>query len=185
MLLIDKIRRESHTFALTVKGNLPDISDFVFFIKVFLISFKVTIVGVHSPKYEHEKNKNNVRHAIEEQSLPFNVFNDNGLQVWKHVGCQIWPTVLVFGPNALPIFIFEGENHVQHLETFLAPVLTYYKSNVRTSPSIASSSKSSLEDMATNGAGRNLFILKIKLDSLFYSSKTNEIYISKSFMCNF
>ncbi|UJR32078.1 hypothetical protein I4U23_019546 [Adineta vaga] len=94
----------------------------------------VTIIGIHSPKYEHEKNKANVRHAIEEQSLPFTVVNDNGLQVWKHVECQIWPTVLVFGPDALPIFIFEGENHVQHLETFLTSILTHYKSIIRTSP---------------------------------------------------
>jgi len=93
-----------------------------------------TIIGVHSPKYEHEKNKNNVRHAIEEQSLPFTVVNDNGSQVWKHVGCQLWPTVIVFGPDALPIYIFEGENHVQHLENFLLSALAYYKSTVRSSP---------------------------------------------------
>ena len=95
---------------------------------------QITIIGVHSPKYEHEKNKSNVRHAIDEQSLPFTVVNDNGLQVWKHVGCQIWPTVLVIGPDSLPIYIFEGENHVQHLEAFLAPVLSYYKASVHSSP---------------------------------------------------
>ena len=125
---------------------------------------KVTIIGVHSPKYEHEKNKNNVRYAVEEQSLPFTVVNDNGLQVWKHVGCQILPTALVFGPDALPIFIFEGENHVQHLETFLISVLAYYKSSVRASPSLSSSIKSSPEDMVTNNTGRNLFVLKIEIE---------------------
>ena len=95
-----------------------------------------------------------MRHAIEEQSLPFTVVNDNGSQVWKHVGCQIWPSILVFGPDSLPLLIFEGENHVQHLETFLVPVLTYYKSSVRASPSNSSSIKSSPEDMA---GGKDLF----------------------------
>ncbi|CAF1005665.1 unnamed protein product [Adineta steineri] len=109
-----------------------------------------TIIGVHSPKYEHEKNKSNVRHAIEEQSLPFTVANDNGLQVWKQVGCQIYPTVLVFGPDAYPIFIFEGENHVQHLEAFLPPILAHYKSSVHATPSGSLSIKTSPEDMITN-----------------------------------
>ncbi|CAF0745669.1 unnamed protein product [Adineta ricciae] len=112
----------------------------------------VTIIGIHSPKYEHEKNKANVRHAMEEQSLPFNVVNDSSLSVWKHVGCQIWPTVLVFGPDAIPIFIFEGENHVQHTETFLAFALAYYKSSVRASPNISAAIKMSPDDPAASGA---------------------------------
>lgn len=95
----------------------------------------VSIIGVHSPKYEHGKNKSNLRHAIEEQSIPFNVVNDHSLQVWKYLDCQVWPTVLVFGPDALPLFIFEGENHVQHIERFLGPIITFYKSSVRASPS--------------------------------------------------
>ena len=121
------------------------------FSNVIVVFSKVTIIGVHSPKYEHEKNKANVRHAVEEQSLPFTVVNDNGLQVWKHVGCQVLPTVLVFGPDALPIFIFEGENHIQHLETFLTSALTHYKSSIRALPSTSSAVKTSPEDMATNG----------------------------------
>jgi hypothetical protein len=111
--------------------------------------FQVTIIGVHSPKYEHEKIKANVRHAVNEQSLPFTVVNDNVLQVWKHVGCQLWPTVLVFGPDSLPIYIFEGENHVQHLETFLLPVIAYYKSIVSSAPI-----KNSPEDFYENNTGR-------------------------------
>lgn len=70
--------------------------------------------------------------------------NDNGLQVWKQIGCQLWPTVLVFGPDALPLYIFEGENHVQHLEPFLLPMLSYYKASVRSTPI-----KSSPEDFNT------------------------------------
>ena len=116
----------------------------------------VTVIGVHSPKYEHEKHKSNIRHAIEEQSLPFNVVNDNSLQVWKHTNCQIRPTVLVFGPDALPIFIFEGENHVQHTEVFLLRVLAYYKSSVRASPSGSSVMKTSPEDIAAATSSKNV-----------------------------
>lgn len=105
----------------------------------------VTTVGVHSPKYEHEKNKTNVRHAIDEQSIQFPVVNDNGLQLWKHIGCQIWPTVLVFGSDFVPLYIFEGENHIQHLELFLQAILNFYKSNVR-----AITTKTSPDDFNSN-----------------------------------
>ncbi len=107
----------------------------------------VTVIGVHSSKYEHEKHKANIRHAIEEQSLPFNVVNDNS--------CQIRPTVLIFGPDALPLFIFEGENHVQHIEAFLLPVLAYYKSSVRASPSSSSVMKTSPEDLVATTSSKN------------------------------
>lgn len=105
-------------------------------------AFQVAVLSVHSPKYEHEKPKINIRHAVEEQSLQFTVVNDTSLQAWKHVGCQVWPTVLVFGPDCQPIFIFEGENHVQHLDIFLALVVAHYK------PQLSSQSmKNFSEDM--------------------------------------
>lgn len=110
----------------------------------------ITVIGVHSPKYEYEKIKGNIRHFIDERSIPFNTLHDHGLQVWKHIGCQIYPTVLVFGPDALPIFIFEGENHVQHTETFLLPILSFYKTSVRASPSGSSVVKNSPEDIELN-----------------------------------
>ena len=114
----------------------------------------MTVIGVHSPKYDHEKHKANIRHAIEEQSLPFHVVNDHGLQVWKHVGCQLWPSVLIFGPDASPVLILEGENHVQHAEAFLQPMLNYYKSSVRASPSSSSTTLSSPEDISIHGTQR-------------------------------
>ena len=92
----------------------------------------------------------NVRNAIEEQSIGFNVINDNGLQVWKSIGCQLWPTVLIFGPDQLPLFIFEGDNHIQHVETFLIPTLNFYKSSVRATPSGSTVMKSSPEDFNAN-----------------------------------
>jgi len=138
------------------------ISTSCFYDHCFFFLFKVTVIGVHSPKYEHEKNKANIRHAMEEESIPFNVVNDNGLQVWKHIGCQLWPTVLIFGPDALPLLIFEGENHVQHTETFLPPILAYYKSSVRASPSGSSVMKNSPEDLVADDTGESMFIEKRK-----------------------
>lgn len=114
----------------------------------------MTILGVHSPKYEHEKHRLNVRHTVDEQSIGFNVVNDNSLQVWKSIGCQLWPTVLIFGPDQLPLFIFEGDNHVQHVEAFLAPVLSFYKSSVRATSGGSMTIKSSPEDLNTSKTNR-------------------------------
>ncbi|CAF3012563.1 unnamed protein product [Rotaria sp. Silwood2] len=105
--------------------------------------------NVHSRKYEHEKkNKANVRHAVEEQSLSFEVVNNHSLQVRKHSGGQILPTALVFGSDSLSIFIFERGNYVQHLELYLVPVFAYYKSSVCASLNNSLSIKSSPEDLS-------------------------------------
>ena len=128
------------------------------------VHFQVSVIGVHSPKYEHEKNKANIRHAMEEQSISFNVVNDHSLQAWKHVGCQLWPTVLVFGPDALPLYIFEGENHVQHIEPFLIPLLAHYKSSVRASASSSTAVVTSPEDIVS-GIKSKLLDLSTYLDA--------------------
>lgn len=130
----------------------------------------------------------NVRHAAEEQSLPFLVFNDGGLHTWKHIGCQIWPTVLVFGPDSLPIYIFEGENHVQHLELFLLPVLAYYKSGTPEVPLTPLSSKQSPEEASAIGAGkyvcfRDMSTLEVCV--VFHSFEHEKVSISKSLMLNY
>ncbi|CAF2951320.1 unnamed protein product [Rotaria sp. Silwood2] len=109
----------------------------------------ITVISVHSRKYEHEKkNKANVRHAVEEQSLSFEVVNNHSLQVRKHSGGQILPTALVFGSDSLSIFIFERGNYVQHLELYLVPVFAYYKSSVCASLNNSLSIKSSPEDLS-------------------------------------
>ncbi|CAF0797477.1 unnamed protein product [Didymodactylos carnosus] len=103
----------------------------------------IAMIGVHSPKYEHEKMKLNVRHAVDRLLIEYPVLNDNALATWKGIDIQCWPTVLILSPDAVPLLILEGENHVQHLETFLQPLLTHYKSSVR------ATNKISIEDLNT------------------------------------
>ena len=148
--------------------------------------FQVSVIGIHSPKFEHERNKANIRHAIDEQSLSFNMVNDHTLQAWKHVGCQLWPTVLVFGPDALPLYIFEGENHVQHIESFLIPLLAHYKSSVRASATSSSGVTSSPEDIVRVTKSKSRFSQHVQMrenDVSSDSTKTGQVYLSQSYLC--
>lgn len=149
--------------------------------------FQVSVIGIHSPKFEHERNKANIRHAIDEQSLSFNMVNDHTLQAWKHVGCQLWPTVLVFGPDALPLYIFEGENHVQHIESFLIPLLAYYKSSVRATATSSSGATSSPEDIVSVPKSKSWFSQHVQWrenDVSSDSTKAGQVYLSESYLCH-
>ncbi|CAF3329436.1 unnamed protein product [Rotaria socialis] len=139
-------------------------------------SADVTVICVHSPKYDHEKNKANIMHDIEERSLPFTVVDDSRRLVWKHVDCQLWPTVLVFGPDSLPIYIFEGENHVQHLERFLVPVFTHYKSSLYPILNNSLATTNSSENVATIKAASK--VKDFRYPSHICVTSNEQLYIS-------
>ena len=61
------------------------------------------------------------------------MINDEHSRLWNHVGCEVRPSAMVFAPNERPLLIFEGENHIQHLEIFVEAILKHYQSDLSAS----------------------------------------------------
>ncbi|MFA5894443.1 MAG: cytochrome c biogenesis protein DipZ [Candidatus Shapirobacteria bacterium] len=51
----------------------------------------LVIIGVHSPEFEFEKNKNNVGRAIKDFGLSYPVVQDNNFATWRAYQNQYWP----------------------------------------------------------------------------------------------
>ncbi|HEU4977293.1 MAG TPA: cytochrome c biogenesis protein DipZ [Solirubrobacteraceae bacterium] len=51
----------------------------------------LTIVGVHSPEFDFEKDAGNVQAAIRQNGLRYPVVQDNDLKTWAAWGNQYWP----------------------------------------------------------------------------------------------
>jgi thiol-disulfide isomerase/thioredoxin len=51
----------------------------------------LTIVGVHSPEFDFEKDAGNVQAAIHQNGLRYPVVQDNDLKTWGAWGNQYWP----------------------------------------------------------------------------------------------
>lgn len=51
----------------------------------------LVIIGVHSPEFEFEKNKNNVGRAIKDFGITYPVVQDNNFATWRAYQNQYWP----------------------------------------------------------------------------------------------
>lgn len=70
-----------------------------------------TIVGVHSPEYEHEKNIDSVRKKAREFDLKHPIMIDNDFSYWRAVGNLYWPTYYLIDQQGAIREVFVGETH--------------------------------------------------------------------------
>ena len=55
----------------------------------------LTIVGVHSPEFDHEKKIENVRREVASLGIQFPVITDNEFETWRAYKVDAWPTIFV------------------------------------------------------------------------------------------
>ena len=55
----------------------------------------LTIIGVHSPEFETEKDIANVRREVRSLGILYPVLTDNDYLTWNAYGINAWPTVLI------------------------------------------------------------------------------------------
>ncbi len=60
---------------------------------------QLVVIGIHSAKFENEKNSDSIRKAILRYELKHPVVNDADLKIWNTYGAAWWPTILVIDPD--------------------------------------------------------------------------------------
>ncbi|MEM7194433.1 MAG: redoxin family protein [Pseudomonadota bacterium] len=69
------------------------------------------IIGIHTPEFEHEKERDNVVKKIEEFELDHPTMMDNDFGFWKRMGNRYWPTYYLIDKKGLVRYFFIGETH--------------------------------------------------------------------------
>uniref|UniRef100_A0A182QK42 Thioredoxin-like fold domain-containing protein n=1 Tax=Anopheles farauti TaxID=69004 RepID=A0A182QK42_9DIPT len=87
----------------------------------------LAVVGVHSAKFKNEKDSNNIRAAVERYEISHPVVNDNVSAMWRKLRVQCWPTLMIFGPRANPLFVIMGEGNFEDLKLYVGSAIRYYK----------------------------------------------------------
>jgi thiol-disulfide isomerase/thioredoxin len=70
---------------------------------------ELVVVGVHSPKFPHEKETANLRKAVMRLGVRHPVLNDHDFAFWRKYGLRSWPTLLFLDPQGKVFGIYEGE----------------------------------------------------------------------------
>jgi peroxiredoxin len=69
----------------------------------------VTIVGVHTPEFEAEKDVGRVRKKVADHKLKFPVVIDNDGAIWKAWGNRLWPSIYLVDKRGVVRSRYEGE----------------------------------------------------------------------------
>lgn len=69
----------------------------------------LTVIGVHSAKFDHEREVENVRQAILRYDIEHPVVLDNHFHLWDQYTVRAWPTLVVIDPAGYIVGSVSGE----------------------------------------------------------------------------
>ncbi|PAX51849.1 thioredoxin-like domain-containing protein [Brunnivagina elsteri] len=83
----------------------------------------LTIIGVHSAKFDNEKEIDNIRQAILRYDIEHPILVDNDFKIWQDYAIRAYPTLIVIDPKGYIIGSFVGEGKRDILEDLIKQVV--------------------------------------------------------------
>jgi len=90
---------------------------------------ELVVIGVHSAKFETEKETKNIEEAVLRYEIEHPVVNDSGHKIWELFRINSWPSLVVIDPEGYIVAINSGEVEFDALDGFLKRALPYYREN--------------------------------------------------------
>ncbi|GAB2462739.1 NHL domain-containing thioredoxin family protein [Xylanimonas ulmi] len=87
----------------------------------------LVIVGVHSPKFEHEADPVALAAAVERYEVRHPVLDDPDLVTWGAYTARAWPTLVVVDPEGYVVAQMAGEGHASALEALVAELVAEHE----------------------------------------------------------
>jgi sugar lactone lactonase YvrE len=81
---------------------------------------ELVVIGVHSAKFENEKNTESIRKAVLRYQITHPVVNDAEMKIWEKYGVSSWPTLAVIDPEGNFHGALSGEGRVEDIDKYLA-----------------------------------------------------------------
>lgn len=88
---------------------------------------ELVVVGVHTAKFETEKDTENIREAIQRYEIRHPVINDPNHLLWNGLQIRSWPTLVLIDPQGKAIWANAGEIEFDDLDKVLQRAVTYYE----------------------------------------------------------
>jgi thiol-disulfide isomerase/thioredoxin len=88
---------------------------------------QLVVIGVHSAKFENEKETENIRRAIVRYEISHPVINDSDMTVWRKFEVRSWPTIVMIDPEGYYCGFISGEGHREALDAVIEKVIAYHK----------------------------------------------------------
>ena len=87
----------------------------------------LTVIGVHSAKFENEKEAENIRQAILRYDIDHPVVVDSDFAIWSQYAVRAWPTLMVIDPKSYVIGYMSGEGNRDALDQLISQLIEQHK----------------------------------------------------------
>ena len=146
---------------------------------------QIVVIGVHSAKFDNEKDSKNIRDAIMRYDIQHPVVNDSEMIIWRKFGTRAWPTLAIVDPEGKFAGAQSGEGQRELFDAIIAQLIKYHrwKGTLDETPLVFESEASKVQ--ATNlrypgkvladDASQRVFISDSNHNRIIVASTTGEL----------
>jgi thiol-disulfide isomerase/thioredoxin/sugar lactone lactonase YvrE len=87
---------------------------------------ELVVIGVHSAKFQAERDRENIRQAILRYEIEHPVVNDSEMRVWQAYATRAWPTLVLIDPKGKVIGSHSGEGIFEMFDKVIAQIVEHY-----------------------------------------------------------
>jgi thiol-disulfide isomerase/thioredoxin/DNA-binding beta-propeller fold protein YncE len=88
---------------------------------------ELVVIGVHSAKFENEKDTENIRRIVLRYEIEHPIVNDADFVIWKSYAVNAWPTRYLIDPGGYIIGKLSGEGGYEALDKAIAGSIAEYR----------------------------------------------------------
>ena len=88
---------------------------------------ELVVIGVHSAKFDNEKETENIRRAALRYEIEHPIVNDAEMKIWRAFNVRAWPTLVMLDPEGYYCGFISGEGNREPLDAIIAKVIEYHK----------------------------------------------------------
>jgi thiol-disulfide isomerase/thioredoxin/sugar lactone lactonase YvrE len=84
---------------------------------------ELVVIGVHSAKFNGERDIDNIRQAVLRYEIEHPVVNDWQMEIWQQYGVRAWPTLMLIDPAGKVIGYVSGEGIYEPFDKLISKVI--------------------------------------------------------------
>lgn len=131
---------------------------------------QVVVLGVHTAKFDNEKDPKSIEKAMQRYELNHPVLNDADRKIWMAYGVEAWPSVGIIDPEGFLVKAYTGQEHIfSDADRVIAQLIRIHRMNKTLNEKPIYFTKAQAEKAAksplwfpgkvlADGAGKRLFI---------------------------
>ena len=87
----------------------------------------LTIIGVHSPEFDEERDIEKLRRQVVSLGIRYPVVSDNDYQIWKAYEVEAWPTIFLLDKQGRIRWMRVGEGNYDEADRLIQKLLAEKK----------------------------------------------------------